>query len=52
MTPDPSKRIRLAEAAAYWGVRPEALALTGAGEPGHPLYLRADLKPFRIGIRP
>jgi hypothetical protein len=31
-----------------WGVKPEALSLTGSGEPGHPLYLRADLKPFSI----
>ena len=30
------------------GARLEALALTGAGEPGHPLYLRADLKPFPL----
>lgn len=28
------------------GKVPHALKLTKAGEPGHPLYLRADLKPF------
>jgi hypothetical protein len=28
-----------------WGARLEALAVTGSGEPGHPLYLRADLQP-------
>lgn len=26
-----------------------ALALTKSGHPGHPLYLRADLKPFSLG---
>lgn len=31
-----------------WRARPQALALTKAGEPGHPLYLRADLTPFEI----
>jgi hypothetical protein len=31
-----------------WGARPMALKLTGAGDPGHPLYLRADLKPFAL----
>ncbi len=28
-----------------WAVVPQALAVTAAGEPGHPLYLRGDLKP-------
>lgn len=31
-----------------WRVTPMALTMTAGGEPGHPLYLRADLKPFEI----
>lgn len=31
------------------GIRPHALKLTGTGDPGHPLYLSAALKPFPIG---
>lgn len=34
------------------GARIEVLKLTGAGEPGHPLYLRADLKPFPLTEAP
>jgi len=30
------------------GIEPLALKLTGAGQPGHPLYLRADLEPFAL----
>lgn len=30
---------------------PHALSLTKAGEPGHPLYLRKDLKPFPLEAR-
>lgn len=30
---------------ADWGARPKALAWTADGHPGHPLYLKADLKP-------
>ena len=30
------------------GIRPTALALTKAGEPKHPLYLKSDLKPFPL----
>jgi len=29
-------------------MHPHALTLTGAGEPGHPLYMRGDLKPFAL----
>jgi hypothetical protein len=31
------------------GASPMALSMTAANEPGHPLYLKADLKPFKIG---
>jgi len=31
-----------------WRGRPYALALTKAGEPGHPLYLRGDADPFEV----
>ena len=31
-----------------WRARPEALSLTRADEPGHPLYLRADARPFPL----
>lgn len=31
-----------------WGATPTALALTKAGEPAHPLYLRGDLRPFPL----
>lgn len=31
-----------------FGHAPKALAMTAAGMPGHPLYLRADLEPFSI----
>ena len=31
------------------GICPTALALTKAGEPRHPLYLKSDLKPFPLG---
>lgn len=30
------------------GIAPHALKLTKSGAPGHPLYLRADLKPFPL----
>jgi hypothetical protein len=29
-----------------------ALSVTKSGQPGHPLYLRADLKPFRVQDAP
>jgi hypothetical protein len=32
--------------------KPKALAKTGTGEPGHPLYLRANLLPFEIAPSP
>lgn len=38
-------RMRLSDA----GIRLRALKLTASGEPGHPLYLKADLQPFEIG---
>jgi len=38
-------RLRLADE----GMRLRALKLTASGEPGHPLYLKADLQPFEIG---
>lgn len=31
------------------GVTPHALKLTKSGRPSHPLYLRADLRPFPMG---
>jgi hypothetical protein len=31
-----------------WGATPMALTQTASGEPGHPLYLRADAKPVEI----
>ena len=31
-----------------WGARAEALAMTGAGQPNHPLYLSASRAPFPI----
>lgn len=30
------------------GATPQALALTASGQPRHPLYLRADLRPFAL----
>jgi hypothetical protein len=35
-----------------WGVAPRALRLTAAGQPAHPLYLPAGLKPVPIGAAP
>lgn len=32
------------------GAKPHALAVTGRGQPGHPLYLAADLKPFPLEL--
>jgi hypothetical protein len=33
------------------GIEPHALQLTNGGYPAHPLYLRADLKPFSLEAR-
>lgn len=33
------------------GPTAHALKITKSGAPGHPLYLRGDLKPFRMGVR-
>jgi hypothetical protein len=33
---------------AKWGAEPSALTLTRSGNPGHPLYLKADIKPFPL----
>ena len=36
----------VADKLRQWGITPHYLSLTSKGEPGHPLYLKADLKPI------
>lgn len=45
---EPTRSARVKEIIRSTGARPACLSMTKSGEPGHPLYLRGDLRPVEL----